>query len=311
MRVFPALRPELVALLVVSLASPALAEGNPPSPAANAPPRAPTAERRTQGIGYAVDGDRFVLTDSRAQKTFRLHPIAAAVYALADGQKPLSAIRAEAEAASGMTTDEETLFAALDALADAGLLVARVTPPGSVELGSFVAVDGTTGAGLVAATTEKGRAVAGLAEARESEQKEKSALRVDRARESKMKSEDVAVQRSHEARKKAMNAQTQARADEQRNKEANQKVSRPLEKKLTDELASAGVRAESAVKSESSLRMRNEQTAKANVRGATDEQSAKARVRVTDEQSAKARQSPAERLREKASEESQNQAKPR
>jgi hypothetical protein len=155
MRRFPPLRPEVLALLAATMASPAWA-GDPASAAkgaAQTEPAKPGAPQRFLGdkSSIAIQGGDLVIHDSSTLTMLRLHPIAAAVFLLADGQKPLAAIRSEAETSTGLPVDEATLFAVLDALADAKLLSARVTPPGSGDLSSFVLSDGTLGSALVEA----------------------------------------------------------------------------------------------------------------------------------------------------------------
>jgi hypothetical protein len=260
MRLFPPLRPELVAMVLVALAGPASAEPAPAKPGAAAPAKA-TAARKTQGITYAVDGDALFLTDARAQKTYRLHPLAAAVYALADGQKPLAAIRAEAEQSSGLPVDDDTLYAVLDALADADLLVARVTPPGSSDLGSFVAIDGTPGPALVALAPAKAGTL-GLAEARVSEEKEKVVRRPGRKLEAEKKRADASLMKSQEERVKARDLSLRERVGESANKEASQKSARPIDAALEKRAGDTRLRAEQLAKSESQLRMRSEAEAK-------------------------------------------------
>ena len=96
MRRFPPLRPEVLALLAVTLATPAFA-GEPAGAAkgaAQTEPAKPGAPRRLLGDSSAVTihGGDFVIFDSATVTMLRLHPIAAAVFLLADGQKPLAAI---------------------------------------------------------------------------------------------------------------------------------------------------------------------------------------------------------------------------
>lgn len=247
-------------MVLVALAGPASAEPAPAKPGAAAPAKA-TAARKTQGITYAVDGDALFLTDARAQKTYRLHPLAAAVYALADGQKPLAAIRAEAEQSSGLPVDDDTLYAVLDALADADLLVARVTPPGSSDLGSFVAIDGTPGPALVALAPAKAGTL-GLAEARVSEEKEKVVRRPGRKLEAEKKRADASLMKSQEERVKARDLSLRERVGESANKEASQKSARPIDAALEKRAGDTRLRAEQLAKSESQLRMRSEAEAK-------------------------------------------------
>jgi hypothetical protein len=173
MRRFPPLRPEVLALLAATMASPAWA-GDPASAAkgaAQTEPAKPGAPQRFLGdkSSIAIQGGDLVIHDSSTLTMLRLHPIAAAVFLLADGQKPLAAIRSEAETSTGLPVDEATLFAVLDALADAKLLSARVTPPGSGDLSSFVLSDGTLGSALVEAGAAQPEAKLKLPEAKAKE----------------------------------------------------------------------------------------------------------------------------------------------
>lgn len=276
-------------MVLVALAGPARAEPAPAKPGAAAPAKT-TAERKTQGITYAVDGDALLLTDARAQKTYRLHPLAAAVYALADGQKPLAAIRAEAEQSSGLPLDDDALYAVLDALADADLLVARVTPPGSSDIGSYVAIDGTPGPALVALAPAKAGALA-LAEARASEEKEKVTRRPGRKLEADKKRADASLMKAQEERVKAREVSLRERVGESANKEASKKVSRPIDAALEKRAGDARLRAEQLAKSESSLRMRSEAEAKkADVGRMRSEEEAKVK-RPAEREDARAKES--------------------
>lgn len=260
MRLIPALAPRLVALVTMTFASSALAAepaAATKSPAPVDPARPGVAQQRTNGITFALEDETLLLTDTAASKTFRLHPIAAAVYLLADGTRSLSSLRAEAEAASGLPVDDETLFAALDALADAKLLVARVSPPGSTELAAFVTVDGVSGTDLVTATTSGGTASPTVADARQ--------------REERAKSGHIRVRREEAEQKKArpelrLAAEERAKAVGQLRVEASKEEVAKKAKTATasDEAAlrTARARAEQSAKSELKRRKANEQEKK-------------------------------------------------
>ncbi len=227
------------------------------APSAAEPARPSTAQQRTSGITFALDDETLLLTDTAASKTFRLHPIAAAVYLLADGTRTLSSLRAEAEAASGIPVDDETLFAALDALADAKLLVARVSPPGSTELAAFVTVDGVSGTDLVTATTSAGTPAPSLAEARPREMERKRLHLRSRHEEADQKQQRPELRLAAEERAKAVG---QLRS--QAGKEEAAKKAKTVTAADDAALRTARARAEQSAKSELRRRKADEQQKK-------------------------------------------------
>lgn len=260
MRRIPALAPQLVALVTMTFASSALAAdpaAATKAPSAAEPARPSTAQQRTSGITFALDDETLLLTDTAASKTFRLHPIAAAVYLLADGTRSLSALRAEAEAASGLPVDDETLFAALDALADAKLLVSRVSPPGSTELAAFVTVDGVSGTDLVTATTSTGTAAATVVEARQSEQRRKAQYLKGRHEEADEKQARPELRLAAEERAKAV-----GQLRNQAGKEEAAKKAKTVTAADEAALRAARVRAEQSAKSELKRRKADEESKK-------------------------------------------------
>ena len=226
-----------------------------PSPAE--PARPATAQQRTSGITFALEDDTLLLTDTAASKTFRLHPIAAAVYLLADGTRSLSSLRAEAEAASGLPVDDETLFAALDALSDAKLLVARVSPPGSTELAAFVTVDGVSGTDLVTVTTSTGTAAATVADIRQAEQRRKAQHLQGRREEADRKKLRPELRLAADERAKAVG---QLRS--QAGKEEAAKQAKTVTAADDAALRTARARAEQSAKSELKRRKADEQEKK-------------------------------------------------
>ncbi len=261
MRRFPALRPELLALVTLAFASPAFADAPATkSPAGTEPARGTVPQARTTGVTFGIDGGSLVLSDAASSKTFRLHPIAAAVYVLADGQRSLEAIRAAAEASSGFPLDEAGLFAVLDALADANLLVGRVTPPGSADFGSFVASDGTLGTALLEPTTTKGSPEPSLAAARKSEEVRKAQLRPERVRESDAKRNDPQLKRAAEETYKARASEAKTRREVLgASSEASHKQAGRGTPTMQDTvIAAAKLRSEQLAKSESKLRVSEE-----------------------------------------------------
>ncbi len=73
--------------------------------------------------------DGAVVVTAPGGERHRLHPITAAVFDHADGSRRVDELLAVARAVEPAVT-AEWLWSALDALADAGLLTARVAPPG-------------------------------------------------------------------------------------------------------------------------------------------------------------------------------------
>jgi hypothetical protein len=268
MRRFPPLRPEVLALLAATMASPAWA-GDPASAAkgaAQTEPAKPGAPQRFLGdkSSIAIQGGDLVIHDSSTLTMLRLHPIAAAVFLLADGQKPLAAIRSEAETSTGLPVDEATLFAVLDALADAKLLSARVTPPGSGDLSSFVLSDGTLGSALVEAGAAQPEAKLKLPEAKAKESAAKDIRRSLRLHESAQKNQTEFLGRA--AKTTNMAREELKKVQERwRDREAKAKVVREAPGAQASDEAMIPVlkqRAEVLAKSESVLRKRSEQEVK-------------------------------------------------
>jgi hypothetical protein len=145
-----------IALALVAAALNAHAEPSKASPTGDPPMSAPPAtgapQARVDGIVVDADAtsDALVLTDTVAKKTYRLHPIAAAVYASSDGKTSVEAIAKSVSEGLGSTIAADDVWDLCDLLADANLLVARVTPPG-LHPGSFLVLpDGTDASGAVA-----------------------------------------------------------------------------------------------------------------------------------------------------------------
>ena len=213
----PPLSPRLVALLsALLLASPAALAQQPPSDAkASAFPTA-----RTQGLLLAQEDDVLLLRDEAAGKTYRLHPLAAAVFALSDGKTSPADIAARLPEVSGLDSTEEVVFAALDALADAKLLLARVTPPGSSPIDLVVLSDGVIGSGLVL-PTPKEIGAQDAKKVRADEMKAKQQVRHEKRQESDAKAKEEQVQKKSSVR-------TQKK---EKHLEASKKKQQLLEKK--------------------------------------------------------------------------------
>jgi hypothetical protein len=200
------IHPRVIAL-VTALFAAAPAAAYAEAPAAAKAEALPTA--RTEGLSFSVDGDALVLKEQSSGKISRLHVIAAAVYSLSDGKTSPAAMRDKLVELTGYVGSDELVFAALDALADAKLLQARVTPPGTSPLELVVAPDGTLGSELVTAASAEAQKAAG-ANAEETRKKnlanEAAAKSTNRARfksEENAKQADKSVNELATARKQA------------------------------------------------------------------------------------------------------------
>lgn len=98
---------------------------------AAAPPPARTGLPRALVAGWQPAMDEEGLVLRREGQELRLDALAAALMLLADGTRPVRHMLDALPALTGAAAEAETAFATLDALADAGLLEARVSPPGS------------------------------------------------------------------------------------------------------------------------------------------------------------------------------------
>lgn len=247
------IRPELLALLTALFAAAPLASAETVAPAKSAAPAAPAASlptAKTAGVTFAVEGEAVRITDQANKATVRLHPIAAAIYALADGKTTLEAIRKGAEEASGYAIDEATFFAALDALADAKLLVARVTPPGgaSTELDLVVLPDGGAGADLVVAVADAQPGRDDFAKAKVSESAAKKLVRGRVREESEAKAKLPARKLSEEAHKSAQADYVKAKTQLATDKAAGKLKGEADEKRVVKEVATKRARSEELAK---------------------------------------------------------------
>jgi len=196
MQTKPAHRPQLIALLAALLLAGPIVVGQ-PTPAAAQAAAFPTA--RVEKLSMSVDGDELILKDEATSQRFRLHPVAAAVFALSNGKTSPAEIGKKIKELTGYSASEETVFAALDALADARLLTARVTPPGTTPVDLVVLIDGTIGSDLVAATSKE-MPVKKLKEALAQEQAQKKTRVGGRHEEEAQKGKMEPILKSTEAR---------------------------------------------------------------------------------------------------------------
>jgi hypothetical protein len=222
------MRPQLLALVsALFLASPAAVAQQPPTDAkATALPSA-----RTEGLSFSVDGDQLLLKDESSGKISRLHPIAAAVFALSDGKTSPAGIQGKLADLTGYTGTDELVFAALDALADAGLLKARVTPPGTAPLDLVVTPDGLLGSSLVTAATAESKKIdpKGISaeEAKKknlaSESAAKAGKQTARKQEEAAKAQNKEISERSTLRRKAVEAHLKLQESAQKNDEQSNK----------------------------------------------------------------------------------------
>ncbi|MBS1848989.1 MAG: PqqD family protein, partial [Actinobacteria bacterium] len=81
------------------------------------------------GLHVAITDDGAVVVDGDQNTVTALGPIAAAVFQLADGTRDQAELLRAVGAQTGEQVEVEVIWSTLDRLADAGLLVERVTPP--------------------------------------------------------------------------------------------------------------------------------------------------------------------------------------
>lgn len=110
-----------------------------------------------------------------ARGEHHLGPVLQAVWRAADGQTPVAGLVAAARGVDA-TADEALVWQALDSLADAGLLKARLAPPAAVvdRRALFLRVAAAAAAVVVAVAPGRGRADDGSGGARKQEQSEKA-----------------------------------------------------------------------------------------------------------------------------------------
>ena len=109
---------------------------------------------KTDGITVQNTEDGFLLQSGDASEGYLLHPIAHEVWKRSDGFASVAQIASAIRAEFHMDIQEETVWSALDHLADADLIQHRLTPPGATTAFSgrpFLRKLGTsTGANLLA-----------------------------------------------------------------------------------------------------------------------------------------------------------------
>ena len=108
----------------------------------------PLARREGWSLTH-IDGTPTFLHEG-LQHTAEVHPVTAKVWELADGARTVAEITATVRAELDANTDNETVFQALDALADHGLLLQRAAPPAGVSRRSLLR--GLAGFSALAAT---------------------------------------------------------------------------------------------------------------------------------------------------------------
>jgi hypothetical protein len=84
---------------------------------------------KTDGVAVIELSDCFVFQNAEGEELARLDKVAGLVFRLADGKTPVAEIAKAVAATLEISADNETIWAALDQLADAGLIRERLTPP--------------------------------------------------------------------------------------------------------------------------------------------------------------------------------------
>jgi flagellar biosynthesis GTPase FlhF len=84
---------------------------------------------RTEKLVVREIGDGLQIWDEEQRQEFELHAVTAAVWRHADGQRTVAELAELVAQQLGMAADEDLIWAALDRLADARLLAARLAPP--------------------------------------------------------------------------------------------------------------------------------------------------------------------------------------
>jgi hypothetical protein len=85
------------------------------------------------GLLVEATADEIVVVDEETNEVFSLDPVAASVFTHADGTRDVAALVGELRTSIDPTATAELVWTTLDRLADAGLLVERVTPPGGAS----------------------------------------------------------------------------------------------------------------------------------------------------------------------------------
>lgn len=263
------LRPQLLALLsALFLATPVAHAQQAPAAQAEGAPAA-----RTDGITFTVEGDQLILKDEASGKLYRLHAIAAAVFALSDGKATPAEIRGKLGELTGYAGTDELVFAALDALADAKLLKARVTPPGTTPLDLVVTPDGLFGTGLVTTATAEGKDLDTKALSKEEARKKslgkeaavKSSNKIRYKSEAEAKALDKGVVEKAAIRKESVEKHSESSAKQAVSLKSTAKGESAQKDAATKTLAAAHAKAREAATNEASLRSKMEQAKKREV----------------------------------------------
>ena len=85
------------------------------------------------GLLVESTADEVVVVDEQTNEVFSLDRVAACVFTHADGSRSVTDLVAELRVSVDPDATSELVWSTLDRLADAGLLVERVTPPGGIS----------------------------------------------------------------------------------------------------------------------------------------------------------------------------------
>ncbi|MFO0931672.1 MAG: hypothetical protein U1E39_03075 [Planctomycetota bacterium] len=200
------------------------------------------ARARTDGVSTRPDG-AFLVVRTPQGVEHRLTPVAAAVWAVADGTRSVDELARAAGERVGGRVDRETVFTALDGLADAGLLTARIAPPAGemprrALLRSAAAGLGAIAAGAAFFASARAASAGGDAEQSTKERKEKQEL--EHAKDKEQRAKEHAEQQAKEDESKEQREKDRA---EQHAKEDQEKLVREkqrAEERAKEELAKGG-----------------------------------------------------------------------
>jgi hypothetical protein len=182
---------------------------------------------RTEGLVIRESADGLRIQDTLENQEYKLHRITAAVWRNANGLRAIADLAELVSRQLGLTADEERIWAALDRLADAKLLVARLAPPAGGQhlsrrtllrrlgLAAAVALPAVLLGSAPNADAQVGRGQ----EQRSKEQNHKA--QEQRSKEQAHKAQE---QRSKEQAHKAQEQRSKDKHSEQRSKEQRQKI---------------------------------------------------------------------------------------
>ena len=203
-------------------------------------PRARTTDIETTRIE-----DELHILDVTTGVAHRLHPMTACVWRHADGTRTVADLLAVVQAEQAPKADEEAIWLALDALADADLLEERIAPPAGLRRISrrdLIKRAAAVGAGLssimVSPLHAQSPPGSGEQQGKESKNKEQSSKGTgeNKRKQAEARRKEQVEQRRKRAEKKRKRAeQKKKQAEEQRKERAEQKIKQAEQKRKKGE----------------------------------------------------------------------------